>query len=1039
MSIPVAIVMGLFISAGIQAPVQAQAPASQPSRVNSAPGPLRPDKWQQMDLDSQVRWLLSQMTLAEKVEQLNIQPVKEKRTKELGSRSQLWNTRLGIGPILATNGPRGPRSSGVIPKRDTHESYGCVSPSALALASTWNPTIQFEVGQQWGQLVKEYGLNTLWAPGLNIIKDPRAGRNTDYASEDPYLTGATGVALTRGIQSVGVAATIKHLAANNWESGRQSHNVEVSIRSLREIYLPAFQMAVEEAGAMGIMTCYNSLNGAWGSANQWLLTGVVRKEWGFKGFFVSDWGANFGSAAQAIKAGQNIELPGLLQWNLKALADAIKSGEITEADIDARVGELLRLKLGRLTYWGDDTPSGYQAKAFSEVMRRAGGESIVLLKNTGRMLPLQKSQSVALIGPFADNDELMIGNAGSSTVPAGYVVTVKQALLAQGLRVNYEQGGDDAFAYIGAKFAKALPCRIDYYNGLSPTGAVVHSLQAESLVLNEIKASGIPVKIVSDGFKGNGLHSSGTSVISPMGTPHSPWTVRVHLRLEDQLPAANLSIIRFYANQQVVQITSSELQVNQGDTKQNLPMSWRDMDKRWVDLIISHDGSALTVYREGTLLTKISGVGPLEPQRIIFGHNGEGLPMDIDELQVWDVALTPSQLVEHQVLRGESFENFTPAAQKTVAGVPGIRSTQDMSLRATAAFTPERPGKVAFQVETSGGVRVRLDGQLVYDLNDEQKAGGTKNQFWHIFGDTNPHPLVVEYSSKQKYGDAGYLRLLYAQPPATNIFARAAAVASTSDVAVVCVGVPSKQQEENKDRPRIELPSWQDELITAVHKANPRTVVVLFTEGGVDVRPWIDAIPAALVAFHPGSEGGHSIADVLYGDMNPAGRLTVTWPKANEDLPASGPNPHYKDTVNEFGYRYFDAIDRVPMFAFGYGLSYTTFEYSDLQVQTMADTRYPVAATVTLRNTGAVAGKEVVQVYASDVKSTVEQPRKKLAGFSKVDLKPGETKTVRIPLHWTAFQFFDVKANKWVLEPGEFVIRSGGASDRLPLQSAINL
>jgi beta-glucosidase len=302
-----------------------------------------------------------------------------------------------------------------------------------------------------------------------------------------------------------------------------------------------------------------------------------------------------------------------------------------------------------------------------------------------------------------------------------------------------------------------------------------------------------------------------------------------------------------------------------------------------------------------------------------------------------------------------------------------------------------------------------------------------------------PHQISIEYSSKHKNGQPGFLRLLYAQPPAVDIFSEAVAAAKASDVAVVCVGVPSKQQAENKDRPRTDLPSWQDELILAVREANPKTVVVLFTEGGVDVRHWFDSVPAAVETFHPGSEGGNIIADVLYGDVNPSGKLTITWPKANDDLPTSGPNPHYQNTVNEFGYRYFDASGIEPMFPFGYGLSYTTFDYKSLSVESSNNDRHPVTATVTLQNTGKLAGKEVVQIYVSDVESSVEQAKKELAGFAKVELTPGQSKTVEIPLHWTAFQYFDVASNTWKLEPGEFVIGVGGDSAQLKFKVGINL
>ncbi len=238
------------------------------------------------EVEARVQETLAKMTLADKVEQLNIEPEKSKQHSKLGPRSQVWNKELNIGPILATPGPRGPRGSIERPSVLTP-----CSPTGLCISSTWNTELQFETGRQWGLLTKEVGLNTIFGPGVNMIKDPRAGRNAEYFGEDPFQSGKVGSALTQGMQSVGVAANVKHFVANNWETGRKYHNVIVPMRSLRELYFPAFQMCVEEGHTWSFMTCYNQVNGEWGSASKWLLTDIVRKEWGFDGFFVSDWDA----------------------------------------------------------------------------------------------------------------------------------------------------------------------------------------------------------------------------------------------------------------------------------------------------------------------------------------------------------------------------------------------------------------------------------------------------------------------------------------------------------------------------------------------------------------------------------------------------------------------------------------------------------------------------------------------------------------------------------------------------------------------------
>jgi beta-glucosidase-like glycosyl hydrolase len=998
--------------------------------VQAQAAPLRPADWKGLTVPQKADWLVSQMTLEEKVEQLNVGTFMQKKDPDRGSCSQVWNARLGIMPIRAADGPRGPRPNGARPaNRTTSGPTGPVSPTGLGIASSWNPELQEAMGRQWGLLTKEYGLNALYGPGINLIKDPRAGRNTDYASEDPYLTGAYGAAMAKGIQSAGVAAVAKHLIANNWESGRQSHNVEVPLRPLRELYMPGFQMTVEEGGLLGLMTCYNALNGVWGSADKWLLTDVVRKEWGFKGFFVSDWGAQFGSAAQAIRAGQNMELPGNLKWGFPQIQAALNSGEITMDEIDGRVAELLRIKLGLIAYQADDEPSGYDLEAFKATARKVGQESLVLLKNDDSMLPLKKSQSVALIGSFAGNADYMIGNAGSSTVYPSYAVTVKEALEARGVKVCYDAGGMDGFVYQGASWGKNWPCTIEYFNGENLDGPVVFRQTASGLNLNGIKAAG-SADPVAAGKPERGLASNGQRQIDFGMTPGgADWTLGLSLRLEDQLPDASKSMLVLWAHQVGrIEMTPKKLTVRMtGKAPQSVDLDWQDMDKQWRDLLFVNGNGTLRVYREGRQIAEAPGIGATRPMKIILADQGKGLPLHIDAVRIWDRALAPESAASEKPLWQC---DLGALGASDTEGVPGILDTRNMSLRAKGPFAAERPGKVGFQVETTGGVRVLIDGKLVYDLNDEQKAQGTKNVFYHIVADTRPHDLAVEFRSKQNYGDSSFLRLSLVQPPAHSPFDSAVAAAKACDTAVVCVGVPSGQQAENIDRPRMELPSWQDELIDAVAKANPKTVVALFTEGGVDVRPWIETVPAALVAFHPGSEGGNIIADVLYGDVNPSGRLTVTWPKANEDLPTTGPNPHYADTVNEFGYRYFDAKGIEPMFPFGFGLSYTTFAYTNLAVEKSADKNYPVIAKVTVRNTGSVAGKEVVQVYVSDLESPVEQPVKELGGFVKVLLNPGESKTVEIPLHWTAFQYFDPVSKHWKLEPGIFkIIAARSASD----------
>jgi len=251
---------------------------------------------------------------------------------------------------------------------------------------------------------------------------------------------------------------------------------------------------------------------------------------------------------------------------------------------------------------------------------------------------------------------------------------------------------------------------------------------------------------------------------------------------------------------------------------------------------------------------------------------------------------------------------------------------------------------------------------------------------------------------------------------------------------------------EGTDKPDLKLPFGQDELVQAVVAANPRTVVVLLGGGPIETAPWISQTKAVVEAWYPGMEGGNALAHVLFGDVSPSGKLPFTFPKQLADAPAmklgeypSTPGNPLKQTYKDdiwVGYRYYDTYKVQPQFAFGHGLSYTTFDYGKLAVQPG-----PQSATVrlTVRNTGKTAGAEVVQLYVHDVKSSVKRPEKELKGFEKVFLKPGESKTVTMQLPATAFQYYDEAKKQWVLEPGQFDVLVGSASDDIRQKASLTL
>lgn len=249
---------------------------------------------------------------------------------------------------------------------------------------------------------------------------------------------------------------------------------------------------------------------------------------------------------------------------------------------------------------------------------------------------------------------------------------------------------------------------------------------------------------------------------------------------------------------------------------------------------------------------------------------------------------------------------------------------------------------------------------------------------------------------------------------------------------------------ESVDKPNMFLPFGQDELISAVLKANPNTVIVIMGGGPVDMTKWEGKAKAILFAGYPGMEGGNAIGKIIFGDVNPSGKLTMTFPKKLEDSPAHaiGEYPG-KDSVVQYnegilvGYRYYDTKKVEPLFPFGHGLSYTTFLYENLQV-TKRDNQ-SVEVTVTVRNTGSRPGAEVTQIYVKDVECSVERPDKELKGFQKIFLQPGESKDVILTLPVDAFRFFDDKKKEWVLEKGKFQIMAGSSSRDIRLTKEIDL
>jgi beta-glucosidase len=273
--------------------------------------------------------LIAQMTIEEKVAIL--------------SGTNLWYThaieRLGIPAVKMTDGPNGARGSAMRGGPDAPTS-ACF-PAGIALAATWNTELVRQVGRAIAEEAKTKGARVLLAPTVNIQRTPLGGRNFECYSEDPYLTSRMAVAFIQGVQSQGVAAVIKHFVANDSEFERHTISSEVRERVLREIYLPPFKAAVQEAGVMGVMAAYNRLNDTYCSENRWLLQEVLRKEWGFDGLVISDWGATH-STVEALEAGLDLEMPGA-NFRGEKLLQAVREGKVDEATLDEHVRRVLQV------------------------------------------------------------------------------------------------------------------------------------------------------------------------------------------------------------------------------------------------------------------------------------------------------------------------------------------------------------------------------------------------------------------------------------------------------------------------------------------------------------------------------------------------------------------------------------------------------------------------------------------------------------------------------------------------------------------------
>jgi beta-glucosidase len=768
--------------------------------------------------------------------------------------------RLGIPELKMSDGPLG-----------VHD-YGPTTAYAapIELAASWDAKLAQSVGEMMGDDARARGVHFVLAPGMNIYRAPMCGRNFEYLGEDPFLASRMAVALIDGIQSRRVIATAKHFAGNNQEYNRYDISSDIDERTLREIYLPAFEASVKEAHVGAVMDSYNLVNGVHMTQNDYLNNQILKKDWKFDGVLMSDWGSTHDGVAAA-NGGLDLEMPSALFMNAATLLPAIKEGKVTIATIDDKVRRILRKAIEFRFF--DEPQTDLFIPTYSQpgrhVALQEAREGMVLLKNEGRLLPLNKSNvtTVALFGPNA-YPAVPGGGGSSETKPFA--------------AVSFLEGLSD---YLGDK-AKVL-----YLIDNPP---------------------------LEDIFKNSDF------ITSPGGQSGLKGEYFNNQDLE-----GNPALVR---------------------TDEHVDFKWGD-------------GS----YIDG---------GP----------------------------------------------------------------TDHFSARWTGYFVPKTSGEYKFYVSADDGVRLYLDDKNVID--DWHRHAETLDTYVQLLEAGRSYRVRLEYFEAVGAATAGFGVVSARQAVGKD----AKELAAKADVAIVCVGFSPSSEGEGSDR-SFGLPAGQDELIREISKVNKNTIVVITSGGAVDMTQWIGTVPAVIEAWYPGQEGGTALAEILFGDYSPSGKLPASFERRWEDNATfnsyypKGEAKRVEYSEGVFvGYRHFDRSVVKPLFPFGFGLSYTQFAYSNLKVSPQSgDLAQAVHISFDLRNIGERQGAEVAEVYVSDNHSSVPRPVKELKGFSRADLRPGETEHVDLTLDRRAFSFYDTKTNDWKAEPGTFNILVGSSSDKIELEATYSL
>lgn len=796
--------------------------------------------------------MIEKLTLEEKIDLLGGDKSPDREGDTFG------NARVGILPLKFADA-----SVGIHWWTDKSTTY----PATIALAATWDADLAFRAGRALGRDARARGIHVVLGPGVNIYRSPLCGRNFEYLGEDPALASACVVPFIRGLQEEGVSATVKHYAANYQEYDRHGVSSDMDERTMREVYLPAFEAAVKEAGVGAVMTSYNLVNGVHASEHDELIRKILKGEWGFSGLVMSDWLSTY-SAVNAANAGLDLEMPTGKWLNREYLLPAVRDGLVDPSVIDDKVRRLLRLIfafdwLNRPQLKPEIPLEDPTTAAIALEVARRG---CVLLKNENSLLPLDpnKISKLAVIGPFAKNTP--IGGGGSA-----YNTPWRNISVLQGLQAVF---GREKVQF----------------------------------------ASGLPVDNSETAF-----------TTSQFFTPDGLLGVRAEY-FNNQNWIGEPALIR---------------------TEERIDQCWST------------------------------------------GSIADG----IDE--------------------------------------------QCFSVRWRGLMRPEKTGTYAFYQWFQEPFCVSIDGEAIFDVLGGKSLMQPRVMLKLEAG--REYTIEVLYQQKSNYHAARFgweYRDLGFEREATLQLAREA------DAVVVCCGHDKISEGESFDRD-FSLFDEQKALLQELSTVTPNLIVVLTVGGNVDMRGWLDGVAALLLAWYPGQEGGTAIAELLTGKANPSGRLPATFEYKLEDRSSFN---CYHDidgdkrvllTDGVFGgYRHHDRTGVAPRFPFGFGLSYTTFAYSNLQHKAKFCDGDTFAVSFDITNVGARSGYEVAQLYVRDCEASVPRPIKELKSFATIELQPGECRTVTLNLTVSQLQFFCPRKRTWTAESGDFEILIGASAADIRLQGS---